>query len=103
MVEFDVPDLDMTVAAKNLETDMTIKTHVEIMQQLLLGLDAHWSSTESKIKVAWLSMVIKLAGELEKLAQTETQCLESVHGDQAQAYLDKKKKQNNRSSEFNPC
>ena len=54
---------------------MTIKTHIETMQQLLLGLDMNWAATDGKIKVAWLSMVGKMAAELELVAMTESSVL----------------------------
>ena len=83
---------------------MTIKTHIETMQQLLLGLDMNWASTDGKIKVAWLSMVGKMANELEELCQAEIDYIKPVkHGDQAQAYLDKQKVKKFESSEYNPC
>ena len=83
---------------------MTIKTHIETMQQLLLGLDMNWAATDGKIKVAWLSMVGKMAAELELVAMTESSVLETIkHGDQAQNYLDKQKVKKSEASEYNPC
>jgi hypothetical protein len=71
---------------------MTIKTHIETMQQLLLGLDINWPTTDARFKKTWLSMVIKLAGELEDLCQAEIDYIKPVkHGDQVQNYLDGQK------------
>jgi hypothetical protein len=71
---------------------MTIKTHIETMRELLLGLEMHWATTEGNIKASWLSMVARLAGELETVALAESSVLEPVrHGDQAQSYLDRQK------------
>lgn len=70
---------------------MTVSSHIETIRCLLLGLDTHWTTTDGKIKATWLSMIGKLAGELELIATKEFSVLEPIkHRDQAQNYLDKK-------------
>lgn len=70
---------------------MTVSSHIETMRCLLLGLDTHWTTTDGKIKATWLSMIGKLAGELELIAMAESETLQVVHCDQDQNYLDRQK------------
>ena len=59
---------------------MTVSSHIETMRCLLQGLDTHWTTTDGKIKATWLSMIGKLAGELELVAMAESETLQTKQG-----------------------
>jgi hypothetical protein len=58
---------------------MTVSSHIETIRCLLLGLDTHWTTTDGKIKATWLSMIGKLAAELELIAMAESETLQTKH------------------------
>ncbi|CAB4160996.1 hypothetical protein UFOVP731_26 [uncultured Caudovirales phage] len=55
---------------------ITIKSHIDTIRVILSDLETQWPLTTGKIKMTWLIMVGKLAGELEELAQAEVDLLE---------------------------